>query len=198
MTTGRPNPYGIQGATSVRPVRRRRTRPLLPLGVAAWALLEIYLLTLLGRLAGGLTVFLVLVAGVLLGALVIKRAGSRAWQRLVASMRPEGAPTEDRGGNGLAMLGGLLLMVPGLASDVVGLLCLFPPTAALLRKGAGRYVRRRGGPFGEAFQEARAAQERMRMRRPDGKVVPGEVVSEEDEEDKGPAEGRERRDGGDD
>ncbi|TDC74823.1 FxsA family membrane protein [Streptomyces hainanensis] len=182
MSIGRPNPYGNQGATSVRPVRRRRRAlPLLPLAVAAWALLEIYLLILLGDMTSGFVVFLVLLGGLLLGGVVIKRAGSRAWQRLAASLRPEGAPADDRGGNGLTMLGGLLLMVPGLLSDLVGLLCLFPPTAALLRKGGARYLRRRGGPLGEAYREARVARDRMRMRRPDGRVVSGEVVSEEDE-----------------
>ncbi|GAB2908906.1 FxsA family membrane protein [Streptomyces mayteni] len=194
MTTGRPNPYGNQGATSVRPVRRRRRAlPLLPLAVAAWALLEIYLLILLGDITGGLVIFLVLVAGFLLGGVVIKRAGSRAWQRLAASLRPEGAPADDRGGNGLAMLGGLLLMVPGLLSDLVGLLCVFPPTAALLRKGGARYLRRRGGPLGEAYREARVARDRMRVRRPDGRVVPGEVVSDEDE-DQAPKGNRDRGD----
>ena len=73
------------------------------------------------------------------------------------------------------MLGGLLLMLPGLISDVVGLLLLVPP----VRRPLGRYAERPSlrapeaaapaGSFGDAFQQAR-------IHRPDGKVVQGEVI----------------------
>ncbi|WP_049570519.1 FxsA family membrane protein [Streptomyces sp. SBT349] len=184
MTTGEPNPYRTR-----RP--RRGPRALLPLAIAAWAVLEIWLLLLIGDAAGGWTVFLLLVAAFVIGAVIIKQAGRRAWQRLSEAVSTGGAPPEDdrasRGGNGLAMLGGLLLMVPGLISDAVGLLCVFPPTAALLRRAGMRHVRRSAGPVGAAFEEARAARDRARMRRPDGRVVRGEVIREDDEDDeKGP------------
>ncbi|WP_052850866.1 FxsA family membrane protein [Streptomyces avicenniae] len=198
MTTGSPNPYRGGGRTpppSPSP-RRRRSRPLLPLAVAVWAVLEIWLLILVGRVAGGFTVFLLLAAGVVVGAVVIKQAGRRAWARLTESLRAPGqdvppAPT-TRGGNGLTMLGGLLLMIPGLLSDVVGLLCIVPPTASLLRRWGRRYLTRRGGQLGAAFQDARGVRDQMRIRRPDGKVVQGEVVQEDT------PEGREKRDGQDD
>ncbi|WP_369267499.1 FxsA family membrane protein [Streptomyces harbinensis] len=191
MTSGFPNPYeGARGrpsgAHSV--ATRRRSRPLLPLGVAVWAVLEIWLLTLVGQAWGGLTVFLILAGGLLVGALVIKGAGRRAWQQLTASVRaaqepgaakerPE--PAGRRRSNALTMLGGLLIMVPGLLSDVLGLLLVFPPTAALLTRLGGHWLRRSTGPVGAVFTDVRAAQQQMRMRRPDGKVVPGEVLDED-------------------
>ncbi|MDT0343762.1 FxsA family membrane protein [Streptomyces litchfieldiae] len=187
MTSGSPDPYRSRPRGGVRAPRPRRgVRALFPLLVAAWALLEIWLLMLLGDAAGGATVFLVLCAGFVLGAVVIKQAGRRAWQRLAESLQAGPAPSRERparGGNGLTMLGGLLLMVPGLVSDALGLLCVFPPTAALLRRAGARYVTRRAGPLGAAFEEARAARDQMRMRRPDGRVVPGEVIRDEAGED---------------
>jgi UPF0716 protein FxsA len=176
MTTGVPAP-----PYSTRP-RRSRLRTFLPLGVAAWLVLEIWLLTVVGRAAGGLTVFLLLVAGFVLGSVVIKRAGRRAFRNLSATLgaqpRPAGgeAPTGGRG-NGLMMLGGLLLMLPGLISDAVGLLLLIPPVQRLVSRSAGRTLDRklRGvtpGSFGDAFQQAR-------IHRPDGKVVQGEVIRDE-------------------
>jgi UPF0716 protein FxsA len=189
MSTGSPDSY----RTHPRPgdghaPRRRGLRALLPLGVAAWVVLELWLLALLGNAAGGLTVFLVLVAGVVLGAAVIRRAGRRAWRRLAASLQPGAAEREpeDRGGNGLTMLGGLLLMVPGLASDALGLLCVFPPTALLLRRAGVRYLSGSRGPAGVAFREARQTEERRRMHRPDGNVVQGEVIRDEDDRPEGP------------
>jgi UPF0716 family protein affecting phage T7 exclusion len=177
--------------------RRSRVRTFLPLAVAAWALLEIWLLTLIGEAAGGLVVLALLVAGFLLGVFVIKRAGRRAWRRLAESVQQAQtaaqtgqAPaastegTERSGGNALAMLGGLLIMVPGVVSDAAGLLCLFPPTAALMRQTTRRYLERRSGfapgTIGDAYQQARRAEEQMRMHRPDGKVVEGEVVRDDE------------------
>ncbi|MET9644276.1 FxsA family membrane protein [Streptomyces syringium] len=184
--------FGAQQTMDGRPPKRGRARRLIPLAVAVWAVLEIWLLMMVADAAGGLTVLALLVGGVLLGGFVIKRAGRRAWKRLTESLQPPKAPDDAQGpgatqapgtagstgGNGLTMLGGLLLMVPGLLSDAAGLLCLFPPTRALLRKGLQRGVDRRAasfgpGPLGDAFQQAR-------MHRPDGKVVQGEVIRDDE------------------
>jgi UPF0716 protein FxsA len=175
--------------------RRSRARTFLPLGVGAWALLEIWLLTLIGETVGGLAVLGLLVAGFLLGAFVIKRAGRRAWRRLAESVQqaqqaaqrgqaPPESTEKSGGGNALTMLGGLLIMVPGVVSDAAGLLCVFPPTASLLRRTTQRYLERRSGfapgSVGDAYQQARRAEEQMRMHKPDGKVVEGEVVRDDE------------------
>ncbi len=172
--------FGAQQQTlNSRPPKRGRARRLIPLAVAAWAVLEIWLLTLVAGAAGGWTVFALLAGGVVAGSYVIKRAGRRAWQRLTQSLQTPGAAPapETGGGNALTMLGGLLLMVPGLLSDVAGLLCLFPPTRALLRRTVGRRLERAGGAgpgsLGEAFRQARAGQG-------GGKVVQGEVVRDDE------------------
>ncbi|MEV0261063.1 FxsA family membrane protein [Streptomyces sp. NPDC050617] len=178
MTFGSPQP------TAARPPQRSRARKFIPLAIAAWAVLEIWLLILVGEAAGGLAVLGLLVAGVVLGSVVIKRAGRRAWERLArtvqAAENPAAAPAErESSGNGLMMLGGLLIMIPGLVSDAAGLLCLFPPTRSLLRKTFERRLSRRTGyapapgTLGDAFQQAR-------MHRPDGKVVPGEVIRDDE------------------
>ncbi|MGJ5750135.1 UPF0716 protein FxsA [Streptomyces puniciscabiei] len=171
MTTGAPtSPY-----TTARP-RRSRLRRYLPLGIAAWLVLEIWLLTLVAGAAGGLAVFLLLVAGLMAGSVVIKRAGRRAFQSLNEALQRGGSP-ERGGGNGLMMLGGLLLIIPGLVSDAAGLLLLLPP----VQKAVGRYAENalgkrlrtaRPGSLGDAFQQAR-------MHRPDGKVVQGEVIRDD-------------------
>ncbi|GAA1894442.1 FxsA family protein [Streptomyces sodiiphilus] len=186
--------FGI-APTVVAAGRARALLPLLPLVLAAFALLELWLLLALGRAAGGLTVFLVLVAGLVSGVLAVKRGGRAAWRRLGDAVRSaqEGRkePMERRrgGGHALTILGGLLLILPGLVSDAVGLLLLFPPTAALLRRGGRRFLIARSGPLGAAYEEARAAHEQIRIRRPDGKVVPGEVVDEERPGGRGPEAG---------
>ncbi|MBV2354556.1 FxsA family protein [Streptomyces sp. J2-1] len=172
MTTGAPT-----SSSTVRP-RRSALRRYLPLGVVAWLVLEVWLLILVAGAVGGFLVFLLLVAGFVAGSVVVKRAGRRALTNLNEAIQRGGSPSAGRngsGGNGLAMLAGLLLMIPGLISDAAGLLLLLPPVQrAVSRFGQSAFERRlRGaasGGLGDAFQQAR-------MHRPDGKVVQGEVIS---------------------
>ncbi|MGX1371479.1 UPF0716 protein FxsA [Streptomyces canus] len=186
MTTGTPTP-----TYPARP-RRSRMRTFLPLGVAAWLVLEIWLLTLVAGAASGFAVFLLLVAGFVLGSVVIKRAGRRAFQNLNEALQRGGAPSgsgsSGSSGNGLMMLGGLLLMIPGLISDAVGLLLLIPP----VQKAVGRYAERTfdrklraaaPGTLSDAFQQAR-------IHHPDGKVVQGEVIDRDEPGAEGPREPR--------
>ncbi|MEU1272733.1 FxsA family membrane protein [Streptomyces sp. NPDC005799] len=171
MTTGAPTP-----TYPARP-RRSRLRTFLPLGVAAWLVLEIWLLTVVAGASSGFVVFLLLLAGFVLGGAVIKKAGRRAFQNLNETLQRGGTPQRG-GGNGLLMLGGLLLMIPGLISDAVGLLLLVPPVQKALSRSAERTFDRKlreaaTGSFGDAFQQAR-------IHRPDGKVVQGEVVRDDE------------------
>lgn len=163
--------------------KRSRARTLVPLGIAAWLLVEIWLLMMVASAAGGLTVLALLVGGAVLGGYVIKRAGRRAFSSLTEQLQqqqsgaPGPAPKAGSEGNALTMLGGLLLIVPGLMSDVLGLLCLVPP----VRKAVGRFAERSlekrmrmaaPGSLGDAFTQARIHQ-------PDGKVVQGEVIRDD-------------------
>ncbi|MFJ4826542.1 FxsA family membrane protein [Streptomyces bacillaris] len=179
MTTGTPPP--------IRP-RRSRVRRFLPLALAAWLVLEIWLLTVVASATNGLTVLLLLVAGAVLGTVVIKRAGRRAFKNLTETLQqmpgqpgateaPQVAGGKGSRGNGLLMLGGLLLLIPGLISDAAGLLLLVPPVRTLISRRAERSLERRmraasPGSFSDAFQQAR-------IHRPDGKVVQGEVIRED-------------------
>ncbi|MER7177002.1 FxsA family membrane protein [Streptomyces mesophilus] len=183
-----------------RPAGRSTVRRFLPLGIAAWLVLEIWLLMQVASATSGFVVFLLLLAGVVLGAVVIKRAGRRAFRNLTETLQqaqtaaaagePVTAPQGQQSrGNGLTMLGGLLLIMPGLLSDVIGLVCLLPPVRKAVAKRAEKSFEKRlaeagPGSFESAFQQAR-------IHRPDGKVVQGEVIREDV-----PGEQRPRRDDG--
>ncbi|WP_320777101.1 FxsA family membrane protein [Streptomyces sp. CRN 30] len=169
--------------TSAHPARPRRSRlrTILPLSLAAWLVLEIWLLSLVAGAASGFAVFLLLVAGFVLGSVVVKRAGRRAFRNLTETLQQQQSGTAPTGGrsdgNGFLMLGGLLLMLPGLASDAVGLVLLVPPVQKALSRYAERTFERKlreaaHGDLGTVFQQAR-------MHRPDGKVVQGEVIRDD-------------------
>ncbi|MEV6582015.1 FxsA family membrane protein [Streptomyces sp. NPDC051582] len=190
MTTGVP--------LSTAPRRRSRARTFLPLAVAAWLILEIWLLSLVAGAAGGLTVAALLAGGIVLGVVVIKRAGRRAFKNLTNTFQqaqqaqqgqqppPQAAKAQPGSGNGLTMLAGLLLILPGLLSDVAGLLLLVPPVRAWTgRRLSGTLERQMAaapaGTLGDAFQQARIHQ-------PDGKVVQGEVIREDGPQRRRPQE----------
>ncbi|MGW0753718.1 FxsA family membrane protein [Streptomyces sp. NPDC002587] len=174
MTTGVP--------TSTAPRRRSPARTFLPLAVAAWLILEIWLLSLVAGAAGGLAVAALLAGGMILGVVVIKRAGRRAFKNLAdtfqqAQQGRQPTAQQPGRGNGLTMLAGLLLIMPGLLSDVAGLLCLLPPVRAWIGRRATRSLERKmaaapAGTFADAFTQAR-------IHYPDGKVVQGEVIRED-------------------
>ncbi|WP_217383289.1 FxsA family membrane protein [Streptomyces sp. NK08203] len=174
MTTGAPPPS--------RNAPRSRLRTFLPLALVAWLILEVWLLTRVAEATSGFIVFLLLLAGVVAGSALIKRAGRRAlrkFQETVAQQQQGITPDTDRsGGNAFLLVAGLLLILPGLISDVFGLVLLLPPVRTALARRAERSLERRmaaagPGTFGGAFQQAR-------MRAPDGKVVQGEVVRDDE------------------
>lgn len=172
---------------STAPRRRSPARTFIPLAVAAWLILEIWLLGLVADAAGGLTVAVLIAGSMVLGVVLIKRAGRRAFQNLtrtfqqaqeqaMAGQVPSPQPTKGSG-NGLTMLAGLLFILPGMLSDVAALLLLLPPVRALIARRTERAVERRmaaatPGSLGDAFTQAR-------IHHPDGKVVPGEVIRED-------------------
>ncbi|MEU9035413.1 FxsA family membrane protein [Streptomyces sp. NPDC048352] len=196
MTTGTGSP---RTGTSTASRQRSRARTLIPLAVAAWLVLEIWLLGLVAGAAGGFTVAALLAGGLALGVVVIKRAGRRAFKNLTRSFEQArdqamgggipAAPQPAKGsGNAMTMLAGLLLIMPGLLSDLAGLLLLLPPVRAFAGRRAGRTLERKiaaaaPGGFGDAFTQAR-------IHHPDGKVVQGEVIREDRPEQRpGPGTG---------
>ncbi|MFJ9840389.1 FxsA family membrane protein [Kitasatospora sp. NPDC101155] len=174
-----------QQATPTRPAPRSRLRRVLPLLITAWLVLEIWLLVLVGSWLGGFAVLLLLIAGGVIGGSLIKRAGLKALSAAIEqSKNPQSQQPQT--GTSMTVLAGLLLIIPGFLSDLIALTLLFPPTRALWR-AAGRRIadkalRSTSTVGADPFADAMRLQEQIRIHRPDGKVIQGEVV----EPDAGP------------
>jgi UPF0716 protein FxsA len=106
----------------------------------------------------------VLLAGSVLGLVLARHEGLRAARALAEAARDQRVAHVEMTDGLLVAAGGLLLLVPGLVSDVAGLLLLLPPTRSLVRR---RMVR---------AAERRAPVLRTARMRADGTVVDGEVV----------------------
>lgn len=111
---------------------------LVGLGLVAVAVVEIVVLVFVAQHIGmGLTLLLLL-ATTLFGGWLLRREGSRAWRRFRLAA-DAGRPPGGEASRGLVgLLAALLLVVPGLLTDLVGLALLVPP----VRAGAVRLVQR--------------------------------------------------------
>ncbi|MCZ3389308.1 MAG: FxsA family protein [Actinomycetia bacterium] len=127
--------------------------------------LELYVGSLVVDALGFGPATLLLLVAVVLGVIVMRSA----WRR-----RPRS--TESA----ILMAAGILLLLPGYVSDVVGLLLLLPPVRALLRVWIGQRVARRLTSWNLTI--LRWDDDTGRITRTD--VVPGEVVED------GPTDGR--------
>lgn len=91
-------------------------------------LIELYFLLFIGSQIGFWpTVGIVLVTGVV-GAALAKREGLRVWHSYREALAQGRLPDEGIVGGLLVLLGGALLVTPGMLTDVVGFLLLLPQT----------------------------------------------------------------------
>jgi len=104
---------------------------------------EIYVLITVGGWIGAWYTILLLIVFSLLGAFLLRREGSKAFRSLREAVNTRRPPHREVADGMIIFLGGLLMLLPGFISDVVGLLCLIPPTRSLIRRALFGVVLRR-------------------------------------------------------
>ncbi len=146
--------------------RRRWPRWLLA-ALLVLPVLEVVVLVAVGRWIGVLPTMLVLLVGTLVGAALLVREAPRSWRSLRESLgvggpvvvdgstvvpsrsRPAGVPQVGRQivDGSLVLVGAVLILLPGLITDLVGIACLLPVTRALPRRLLLDLVERRAARF---------------------------------------------------
>ncbi|MBA3523841.1 MAG: FxsA family protein [Geodermatophilaceae bacterium] len=107
--------------------------PLLLL-VVLFAAAEIFVLITVGSAIGAGWTILALLATSALGLWLLRREGSRALHAMREASATGRPPHKEIADGILIFFGGLLMILPGFLTDLLGLLCLFPPTRALIRR----------------------------------------------------------------
>lgn len=102
---------------------------------------ELYVILKVGDLIGIVPTLALLVADSLLGSWLMRSQGRAVWRRFQETMQAGRIPHREVFDGVLVIFGGAFLITPGFLTDVVGVLCLLPPTRSLLR----RWLIRRGG-----------------------------------------------------
>jgi UPF0716 protein FxsA len=134
------------------------------LGLVLYAVVEVAAAVAVAAWIGWGWTLLLLLGLSLLGAVLLRREGARAWRSFSAAVA-EGRPPGREAMNGmLVLLGALLIIVPGFVTDVLALLCLLP----FSRKLIGRVL------VAWALTRGKATVVRVRSSRgPGGTMPPG-------------------------
>lgn len=96
-------------------------------------LVELYVLVQVAQSIGVWQTLLALIAMSVLGAWLVKQQGIVVWRRFNETLRRGQVPHREIVDGALVLFAGALLLTPGFATDVLGLLLLFPPTRAVVR-----------------------------------------------------------------
>jgi UPF0716 protein FxsA len=105
---------------------------------------EIYVIIQVGQAIGVLPTVALLIVDSILGALLLRSQGRRAWAAFTEALATGRVPHREILHGALVIVGGAFLLTPGFLSDVAGLLLLIPPTRAAIAAGITRMIVRRG------------------------------------------------------
>lgn len=110
--------------------------PLLFLGMP---IAEIAVFIVVGGAIGVLPTLALVVLAAVAGVAIVRFQGLQAVGRLQASLEAGGDPSGPLAHGALIAIAGILLVIPGFLTDIVGLFLLVPAVrTALIRRGAAR------------------------------------------------------------
>lgn len=146
----------------------RLVLPVLVIIFIVVSVAEVWLLTVVGSWIGVPLTLVILIAEAFVGAWLLRSEGRKSWTALVSAYESGRIPTGHLADAALVLVGGIMLILPGFFTDIIGLVFLLPFTRPLARKALGWVVARtisRTGVNLPGFETKYAPG-----------VVPGEVV----------------------
>jgi len=123
-------------------------------------IIEIALFIQVGGAIGALPAIALVIGSAFLGVAVMRWQSTRAAMDLQRAMQEFRAPGRPMAHGALVMIGGMLLVVPGLFTSMLGLLLLIPPVRSLILRqmasrvqvsGMGLHYSQSGADFGTDY-----------------------------------------------
>ncbi|USQ74790.1 FxsA family protein [Ornithinimicrobium cryptoxanthini] len=135
-SAGGGGPSGRRRVSSTRPGRRRAPRRLRLIfaGVMLLVLLEIVVLIAVGQAIGPWWTIGLLLLFVVIGSVLVRRESSRTWRALRTAVDTGRMPGRELADASLILVGGLLLLLPGFVSDLLGIFLILPFTRGVSRR----------------------------------------------------------------
>ncbi len=106
-------------------------------------LVELAILVYLGTIIGAWYTILIVVATGVLGAFMARNQGLAAISRIRGSIERGIMPSNEIFDGALIVVGGLLLLTPGVITDVIGFAMLVPQTRRIIGRWLRSLIRRR-------------------------------------------------------
>ena len=106
-------------------------------------IVELYVMVQVAGVIGALPTVVLVVAMCLAGAWLMKVEGLGVLRKMQRQLNAGEMPTTEAVNGVLIVVGGLLMLVPGFVTGIIGLLLLLPPVRALLRPLVVARVQRR-------------------------------------------------------
>jgi len=106
-------------------------------------LIELAILVYFGTIIGALYTVLIVVATGILGAVMARHQGLAALSRIRSSIESGIMPANELFDGALILAGGLLLLTPGIITDIVGFAVLVPQTRRIIRRWIRSLIHRR-------------------------------------------------------
>jgi UPF0716 protein FxsA len=122
----------------------------------AWPIAELLVAIEVAEAIGVLPMILLLIAAWPVGLWALRSHGRAAWQRLTAAVAAGRPPAREVVDGGLILAGGVMLIIPGFITDLLGICLLLAPTRALLRRLLVRNLHSRVVVQAAAFSRSRA------------------------------------------
>lgn len=140
--------------------------PVIPLFLLALPFLEIAGFVVVGQQIGLFYTLALVVAAGVLGAVLLRVQGFGVMTRVRRELDAGGDPSRELAHGAMILLAGVLLLIPGFITDIVGLLLFLPP----VRNAAWRFLRSRVSVSTRGFGGF-AASGTGPSRRRDGKTI---------------------------
>ena len=107
------------------------------------SLVELAILVYLGIIIGVLYTILIVVATGILGAVMARSQGLATLSKIRSSLEQGTIPSNELFRGVLLIVGGLLLLTPGVITDIIGVALLVPQTRDIIGKWIRSLIRRR-------------------------------------------------------
>lgn len=103
-------------------------------------LVELAILIYIGNFLGVFNTILLVITTGIVGAMLARRQGFTALSKIRSSIDQGDPPGDDILSAGLILIGGLLLLTPGVLTDLIGFALLIPKTRALASGALKAYI----------------------------------------------------------
>ena len=117
--------------------------PILLLLFIVVPIAELAVIIQVGQSIGLLPTVAILILDSVLGAVLMRSQGRRAWLRFNEALRAGRPPAREVLDGALVLFGGALLLTPGFITDILGITLLLPPSRAVIRRVLARRLLQR-------------------------------------------------------